>query len=470
MGVADGLVLLYTLAAYRPRRISLCGLLLCVAVVVIGLASSQQAVVSTKTTWVALELSVPTVCSWMFGDSVAYRRAHNAWLEERARRAEAERDTKARLAAAAERSRIAREMHDIIAHNLAVIVGLADGGRYAAVRSPERSSQALGAIASTGREALSELRRLLGVLTGDDDPAADLAPQPGLTDLEALLDRVRAAGLPVRCRMQGDPAGLSEGQQLTVYRIVQEALTNTLKHAGPAATAEVILDYADGAVDVQVTDTGRGDGSRRPRRRRQGPARDARTGSVYDGTLQAGPVPSGGGWRVEAHLPAPGSTAAASMTTVLIADDHSLQRLGFRMLLESQDDMTVAGEAANGAEAVRLAARLHPDVVLMDVRMPGLDGIEATRRITGAGGRTRVLILTTFDLDEYAFAGLRAGASGFLVKDAQPAELLAGIRAVACGDAVVAPALTRRLIENYAHLLPSAADAIPPSRTPGWPP
>jgi DNA-binding NarL/FixJ family response regulator len=154
------------------------------------------------------------------------------------------------------------------------------------------------------------------------------------------------------------------------------------------------------------------------------------------------------------------------MTSVLIADDHSLQRLGFRMLLESQDDIAVAGEAANGAEAVRLAAGLHPDVVLMDVRMPGLDGIEATRRITGAGGRTRVLILTTFDLDEYAFAGLRAGASGFLVKDAQPAELLSGIRAVASGDAVVAPALTRRLIEKYAHLLPSGAgaDAAPDPR------
>ena len=113
----------------------------------------------------ALVLGVPMVSAWIFGDSVAYRRAHNAWLEERARRAEAERDAKAQLAAAAERSRIAREMHDIIAHNLAVIVGLADGGRYAAARSPERSSQALGAIASTGREALSELRRLLGVLT-----------------------------------------------------------------------------------------------------------------------------------------------------------------------------------------------------------------------------------------------------------------------------------------------------------------
>ncbi|MFF9755998.1 response regulator [Streptomyces sp. NPDC014344] len=143
------------------------------------------------------------------------------------------------------------------------------------------------------------------------------------------------------------------------------------------------------------------------------------------------------------------------MTTVLIADDQPLQRFGFRMLLESQDDMTVLDEAANGTEAVRKAAELRPDVVLMDVRMPGLDGIEATRRITASGDRTRVLILTTFDLDEYAYAGLRAGASGFLVKDAQPEDLLSGIRAVASGDAVVAPSLTRRLLDAYARHLPA---------------
>ncbi|WP_405615849.1 response regulator [Streptomyces sp. NBC_01508] len=143
------------------------------------------------------------------------------------------------------------------------------------------------------------------------------------------------------------------------------------------------------------------------------------------------------------------------MTTVLIADDQPLQRMGFRMLLESQEDMTLVGEASGGAEAVRLIARLHPDVVLMDVRMPGLDGIEATRRIVAAGSRTRVLILTTFDLDEYAYAALRAGASGFLVKDALPEELLSGIRAVASGDAVVAPSLTRRLLDAYAHRLPT---------------
>lgn len=139
------------------------------------------------------------------------------------------------------------------------------------------------------------------------------------------------------------------------------------------------------------------------------------------------------------------------MTTVLIADDQPLQRLGFRMLLDGTPGMTVVGEADNGAQAVRFVADLHPDVVLMDVRMPGMDGIEATRRIVAAGGRTRVLILTTFDLDDYAYAGLRAGASGFLLKDARPAELLAGIEAVATGDAVVSPQLTRRLLDAHAH-------------------
>lgn len=139
------------------------------------------------------------------------------------------------------------------------------------------------------------------------------------------------------------------------------------------------------------------------------------------------------------------------MTTVLIADDQPLQRLGFRMLLEGTAGMSVVGEADNGAQAVRLTADLHPDVVLMDIRMPGLDGIEATRRIMAAGGRTRVLILTTFDLDEYAYAGLRAGASGFLLKDARPEELVAGIYAVATGDAVVSPQLTRRLLDAHAH-------------------
>ena len=136
--------------------------------------------------------------------------------------------------------------------------------------------------------------------------------------------------------------------------------------------------------------------------------------------------------------------------SVLLADDQALMRVGFRMVLESQDDLSIAGEAADGEEAVRLTAELDPDVVLMDVRMPGMDGIEATRRIVTSGSRSRVLVLTTFDLDEYAFAALRAGASGFLLKDVPPADLLTGIRAVAAGDAVVAPSVTRRLLDSFA--------------------
>ena len=139
--------------------------------------------------------------------------------------------------------------------------------------------------------------------------------------------------------------------------------------------------------------------------------------------------------------------------TVLLADDQPLLRLGFRMVLESQADMSVVGEAADGREALELAAQLTPDVVLMDVRMPGMDGIEATRQIVEQGLPSRVLILTTFDLDEYAYAALRVGASGFLLKDALPNDLLSGIRAVASGDAVVAPSVTRRLLDTYAHRL-----------------
>ncbi|MEU2717054.1 response regulator transcription factor [Streptomyces sp. NPDC007205] len=145
------------------------------------------------------------------------------------------------------------------------------------------------------------------------------------------------------------------------------------------------------------------------------------------------------------------------MTTVLIVDDQPLQRYGFRMLLDSVPETEVLGEAGHGAEAVRKAAELRPDVVLMDVRMPGMDGIEATRRIVAAGDRSRVLVLTTFDIDEYVYAALRAGASGFLLKDARPEELLAGIRAVAVGDAVIAPALTRRLLHEFARLVPPDA-------------
>jgi DNA-binding NarL/FixJ family response regulator len=143
-------------------------------------------------------------------------------------------------------------------------------------------------------------------------------------------------------------------------------------------------------------------------------------------------------------------------TSIVLADDQELMRMGFRMVLSSQPDLAVAGEASDGAEAIAAVARHEPDVLLMDVRMPEMDGVEATRRIVASGSATRIIILTTFDLDEYVYAALRAGASGFLLKDAQPAELLSAIRAVAAGDAVLAPQITRRLLSTYAHRLPAA--------------
>ncbi|MER7539659.1 sensor histidine kinase [Streptomyces sp. NPDC097704] len=216
-----------------------------------------------------------------------------------------ERAHEVRLAATAERARIAREMHDIIGHNLAVITGLADGGRYAAAKNPERAAQALEAIGTTSRQALAELRRLLSVLheegdEGDrsDGPAAR-APQPALTDLERLITGVRKAGLPVRAELPPTAPALSAGAQLTVYRVLQEALTNTLKHAGPGATASVRLSYGPGALEMVVTDTGtrstapgRGHGITGMRER----------AARYDGTLETGPLPTGG-WRVALRIP-----------------------------------------------------------------------------------------------------------------------------------------------------------------------
>jgi DNA-binding NarL/FixJ family response regulator len=150
-----------------------------------------------------------------------------------------------------------------------------------------------------------------------------------------------------------------------------------------------------------------------------------------------------------------GSPRATPMIRVLLADDQPLIRLGFRMFLQAQPDIEIVGEADDGTSAVRLSRSLRPDVVLMDVRMPGMDGLEATAAIVADRLPTRVLILTTFDLDQYVYAGLRAGASGFLLKDVPPAELTAALRAVAAGDAVIAPSATRRLLDTFTPMLPT---------------
>jgi len=155
-------------------------------------------------------------------------------------------------------------------------------------------------------------------------------------------------------------------------------------------------------------------------------------------------------------------STGAGVLRIVVADDHQVVRTGFAGLLGTQPDFAVAGLACDGAEAVRVCADVHPDVVLMDVRMPGMDGIEATRRLTGTGG-PRVLILTTFDLDEYVYDALRAGASGFLLKDVTAERLFDAVRVVAAGEALLAPTVTRRLISEFARLRPAAGPAAPAS-------
>jgi signal transduction histidine kinase len=239
----------------------------------------------------------------LIGITVRTRRNYTEALEDRARRLEIERDQQAQLAAAAERARIAREMHDIIGHNLSVITGLADGGKYAAAKAPERAAQALAAIGTTSRQAMGELRRLLDVLREEEGDSAELSPQPTLTDLDRLVTGVRSAGLPVTTTVHGSPA-LPPGRQLTVYRVVQEALTNTLKHGGPDATADIVLSYGPGgAATVTVTDTGRGGPPVGASGGRGLPGMRERT-ALYGGTLEAGPRPAPEqGWRVHLHLP-----------------------------------------------------------------------------------------------------------------------------------------------------------------------
>ncbi len=261
----------------------------------------------------------------LLGIAVRSRQDYTQALVERAHRLEVERDQQAQLAAAAERTRIAREMHDIIGHNLSVITGLADGGRYAAAKSPEHAAKALDAIGSTSRQALAELRRLLDVLRDDVPEAAALTPQPSLTDLDRLVNGVRSAGLPVRTAVRGRAVALPQGQQLTVYRVVQEALTNTLKHGGPGATAAVDIAYAEDGVTVTITDTGcsgrtgrsglaghTGRAELADPAGHPGPAGHSGRGltgmqertSLYGGTLEAGPRPlPASGWQVRLHLP-----------------------------------------------------------------------------------------------------------------------------------------------------------------------
>jgi signal transduction histidine kinase len=306
------LVLLYTVAAERPRRISLPGLAACVVLFLAVVArynpggNQQQHHLEFFLVTSLLYVLAPT-SAWVLGDSMGTRRAYSAALEERAVRAERERDTQAQIVAAAERARIARELHDVIAHNLSVMVVQADGGAYAFDAAPERSRQALAEIGRTGRQALSEMSSLLGVLRTDPE-AAPLAPAPAAAEIGQLVTQARELGMRVTHKVEGAARPLPGGLELSVYRIVQEALTNVRKHAGPEAAAEVTLRYGPDGLLVRVADDGRGAaGLPRYNAAAPDPGGHGLTGmreraATYGGTVRAGPRPAGG-FEVTVHLP-----------------------------------------------------------------------------------------------------------------------------------------------------------------------
>ncbi|MFJ9888342.1 sensor histidine kinase [Streptomyces sp. NPDC091287] len=258
--------------------------------------------------FVTIIMTVPFVLAWVLGDSLRTRRAYFDQLEERAARLEREREAQSKVAVAAERARIARELHDVVAHNVSVMVVQADGAAYVMDAAPDQAKQALETISSTGRQALAEMRRLLGVLrTGDAPESGEYVPQPDVEQIEDLVAQVRQTGLVVDFKVEGTPRPLPSGVELTAYRVVQEALTNTRKHGGPDAGASVRLVYFDDGLGLLIEDDGRGAAHELYE---DGGADGAGHGMIgmrerigmVGGTLDAGPRP-GGGFRISALLP-----------------------------------------------------------------------------------------------------------------------------------------------------------------------
>jgi signal transduction histidine kinase len=293
------LIALYTVAALRSRRAALvcAGLLEIVVVVLLVVLTGGQwwsnAIPYTGTVAAALGLGLYS----------ATRRAYLAELHDRADRLERERDQQGALAAAAERARIAREMHDVVAHHLTVMVTLSEAASAASASSPDRAAEVMRSVSATGRRALADTRRLLGVLRQrpGDDPTAALVPVPDLAQLDVLIEEVRSAGLPTTLEVCGQAPDVPAGVQLTVYRLVQEALTNTLKHGGTGARATVRLRYLPGELRVDIDDDGAGATAPAPAGAGGGLIGMQERIHAYGGDVRAGPRQRGG-WNVSARL------------------------------------------------------------------------------------------------------------------------------------------------------------------------
>jgi signal transduction histidine kinase len=331
------LILTYTVAASRSLRYAAFATLVIWVPPVLawttppGRAAAADSPIELPAAYMLMYNLLVMLVSFFVGRTVYNRRAYVAALEDRANTAELDRQTIVERAVADERRRIARELHDVVAHHVSVMGVLATGTRRALPRDPRAADEALATIEETGRVALREMRRLLSVLRSDAEPAGELEPQPGLPGIEGLLEQVREAGLPVELIVTGEPGRLDPGIALAVYRITQEALTNALKHAGPAR-AEVRLSFTPKELTIEISDTGRGP---RPGLAAGEIARGQRLGgrtdllghgllgmreriNLYGGTLRAG-ARAGGGFRVSARIP-----LEPELTTSITA--HSVEK------------------------------------------------------------------------------------------------------------------------------------------------
>ena len=421
------LVSLYSLAAHGRRRDGLAGL---AAGVVCFVALALLDVPDLGTSVLLQSLAV-LVAAWALGDAIRSRRQQQRDQVE--------------AAVAEERLRIARELHDVVAHSMSLIAVQAGVGAHVIRTDVAAAEESLEVIADTSRRALEQTRSMLGLLRDAPDDGTR-PPAQRLGDLVALVAGVRAAGLEVALAQPAVLPDLDAATSLAAYRIVQESLTNVIKHSA-ASTARVTVGVAADTLEIEVVDPGplrpvraAGVGARaaRPAGARPAARRDLR------GRRRRCRLPRG---RRAAH-------GRPAVIRVAVVDDQELVRSGFVLLLRSAAGIEVVGEAGDGLEAIALCRRTSPDVVLMDVRMPHLDGLSATRTILAdpSCAATRVVVLTTFDEDELVLEALRSGASGFLLKDTRPAQLLEAIEVVAAGEALLHPRVTRRLIERLAAL------------------
>ncbi len=440
-----GAVALFTVAVHRRAVVAIAFGLVSIAILPILLSIQPDDPDTPLWFGVAFGvLATAGVIAW--GMFVRARRQLVLSLRDRAERAEAEQQLRVEQARQQERARIAREMHDVLAHRISLLSLHAGALEFRPDAPPDEVARAAGVIRASAHDALQDLRTVIGVLradAGDGDPEP---PQPTLADVPALIEESREAGMHVRfeCELDG-------------------------RRRGPRGDrAQRVPDRAGGPHQRAQARTGRG---RRGHRRGHGghraddrgpqPAAGRRRGGVRDPRHRhrdrrprRAREPGRREARARPHrrrrLPALGVAAVAAVIRVLIVDDDALVRAGLSMMLAGTEDIRVVAEASDGGEVGSAVDAYRPDVVLMDIRMPGVDGLAATETLRAREEAPQVIVLTTFDADDYVLRALRAGAAGFLMKDTPPPEIMRAIRLVVAGEAMLSPTVTRRLIEHVA--------------------